>query len=191
MKDVGASLLVRGACPHDCPDTCAWVVRVENGRAVELKGDPDHPFTSGGLCAKVNHYLEDRVYNVDRLLHPLRRTGRKGASDFERVSWDEALDAIADRLKAVLAEDGAEAILPYSYVGTQGMVQGMSMDRRFFARLGASRLERTICGDNGQAGVAATIGIDAGIDPEDLAHARFIIVWGTNKIGRASCRERV
>ncbi|MGQ0668846.1 MAG: molybdopterin-containing oxidoreductase family protein [Actinomycetota bacterium] len=180
--DADLPLLVRGACPHDCPDTCAWTVGVRDGVAVELRGDPDHPFTGGGLCAKVNHYLEDRVYNPDRLLYPLRRAGPKGSGELERVSWDEALEDIAARLKGIVAEDGAEAILPYSYMGTQGMVQGMAMDGRFFARLEASRLERTICGDNGQAGVAATIGIDAGIDPEDIQHARLIIIWGTNTV---------
>jgi anaerobic selenocysteine-containing dehydrogenase len=177
-----APLLVRGACAHDCPDTCAWIVAVRDGVAVELRGDPEHPFTHGGLCAKVNHYLEDRVYNSDRVLYPLRRTGPKGGTDFQRVSWPEALDDIAGRLKAIIDEYGAEAVLPYSYMGTQGMVQGMALDRRFFARLGASRLERTICGDNGQAGTAATIGIDAGIDPEDIVHARFIVIWGTNTV---------
>jgi anaerobic selenocysteine-containing dehydrogenase len=177
-----SSTLVRGACPHDCPDTCAWTVRLHNGVAVELRGDPDHPFTAGGLCAKVNRYLEDRVYNPERLLYPMRRTGPKGKGRFVRVAWDEALEDIARTLKRIIAEDGAEAILPYSYMGTQGMVQGMAMDGRFFARVGASRLERTICGDNGQAGMAATIGIDAGIDPEDIVHARFIVIWGTNTV---------
>ncbi len=175
-------LLARGGCPHDCPDTCAWTVRVEDGVAVEFRGDPDHPFTGGGLCAKVNHFLEDRVYNPDRLLHPLRRTGPKGSGEHQRVSWDDALEDIAARLKAIIAEDGSEAVLPYSYMGTQGMVQGMAMDGRFFARLGATRLDRTICGDNGQAGVAATIGIDAGIDPEEIVHARLILIWGTNTV---------
>lgn len=175
-------LLVRGACPHDCPDTCAWSVRVEGGVAVELIPDPDHPFTAGGLCAKVNRYIEDRTYNSDRILYPLRLSGPKGSGTYERVSWDEALEGIATRLKDVLAEFGSEAILPYSYMGTQGMVQGMAMDGRFFARLGASRLDRTVCGDNGQAGFKGTIGIDAGIDPESVVHSRFIILWGTNTV---------
>jgi anaerobic selenocysteine-containing dehydrogenase len=175
-------LLVRGACWHDCPDTCAWQVRVEEGRAVELIADAEHPFTSGGLCAKVNRFLEDRVYNPDRILSPLRRIGAKGSGSFEQVSWDDALADIGTRLKGVIARHGAEAIMPYSYMGTQGLVHGMGMHERFFARLGATRLERTICGDNGQAGYAATIGVDAGIDPEDLEHARYIILWGTNTV---------
>lgn len=175
-------LLVRGACPHDCPDTCAWSVRVEDGAAVELIPDPDHPFTAGGLCAKVNRYIEDRTYNPDRILYPLRRSGPKGSGVFERVTWDVAIDGIAAKLKSVIEGLGPEAVLPYSYMGTQGMVQGMAMDGRFFARLGASRLDRTVCGDNGQAGFKGTIGIDAGIDPESVVHSRFVILWGTNTV---------
>lgn len=174
--------VVRGACHHDCPDTCAWQVTVEDGVATKLVGDPEHPFTHGGLCAKVNGFLADRVYSPDRLLWPLRRTGAKGSAAFARVSWDEALEDIARRLGAIVGDSGAEAILPYSYIGTQGMVQGMAMDARFFARLGASRLERTVCGNNGQAGLAATIGVDAGIDPEDIEHSRLVILWGTNTV---------
>ena len=174
--------IVRGACWHDCPDTCSWRIRVEDGRAVELRGDPDHPFTSGGLCAKVNSYLEDRLYSPDRVLHPLRRTGAKGAGEFERVSWDEALDDIASRLRQVIDESGSEAVMPYSYMGTQGMVNGMGMDRRFFALIGATRLERAICGDSGQAGYTATMGTYMGIDPEEIVHARLILLWGTNTV---------
>jgi len=175
--------VVRGACPHDCPDTCAWEVSVgRDGRATRLVGDKRHPLTRGGLCAKVNSYLEDRVYSPDRLLHPLRRVGTKGAGEFERISWDVALGKIGERWRAIIAAHGADAILPYSYMGTQGMVHGMAMDSRFFVRLGAARLERTICGDNGQAGVAATLGTDTGFDPEDLEHSRLILLWGTNTV---------
>jgi anaerobic selenocysteine-containing dehydrogenase len=174
---------IRGACPHDCPDTCAWEVSVDGqGRATKLVGDKRHPLTRGGLCAKVNSYLEDRVYSPDRLLHPLRRVGPKGSGQFERISWDAALAEIGTRWREIIAESGAEAILPYSYMGTQGMVHGMSMDSRFFAHLGAARLERTICGDNGQAGVAATLGTDTGFDPEDLEHSRLLLLWGTNTV---------
>jgi anaerobic selenocysteine-containing dehydrogenase len=179
---VGQDGTYRGACQHDCPDTCAWTIRVEDGRAVELRGDPDHPLTAGGLCSKVNHYLEDRLYNPDRVLHPLRRTGPKGSGEFERISWDDALDTVAGTIRRVVGESGSEAVLPYSYMGTQGMVQGMAMDARFFARLGATRLDRTICGDNGQAGYAATLGTDAGIDPEDIVHSRLILIWGSNTV---------
>ena len=140
--------VIRGACPHDCPDTCAWEVTVRDGVAEKLVGVKEHPFTRGGLCAKVSHFLE-RTYSPDRLRHPLIRTGAKGEGAFERVSWDEALAHIAERLGAIVAEHGGEAVLPYSFAGTQGLVQGASMDRRFFARLGACRLERTICGAGG------------------------------------------
>jgi anaerobic selenocysteine-containing dehydrogenase len=176
-----ARSVIRGACPHDCPDTCAWLVTVEDGRAVKLAGDPEHPYTRGGLCAKVNHYL-DRVYSLDRLLHPLRRVGPKGSGQFERVGWETALDEIAGRLRDIVATDGPAAVLPYSYMGTQGLIQGSSMDRRFFARLGATRLERDICGSAGGSGIYATNGSSVGILPEDIVHSRFIILWGTNTI---------
>jgi len=172
---------VWGACPHDCPDTCAWQVTVRDAVAVDLRGDPHHPFTRGGLCAKVNHYLE-RVYSPHRLLHPLKRSGPKGAATFQQVSWDEALDGIAAQLKAIIESAGPAAILPYSYMGTQGIVQGASLDRRFFARLGATRLERAICGSTATAGLVATQGTPTGMLPEDLQHARFIVLWGTNTI---------
>lgn len=172
---------IPGTCPHDCPDRCAWLVTVEGERAVALAGDPSHPFTRGGLCAKVNHYVE-RVYSPDRLLYPLRRTGPKGSGAFERVSWDEALDGIATRLNQIIAEDGATAILPYSFAGTQGMIQSGGIATRFFSRLGATRLERAMCASTGGAGIEATMGTTNGMLPEDLVHSRFIILWGTNTI---------
>ncbi|MDQ3225762.1 MAG: molybdopterin oxidoreductase family protein [Chloroflexota bacterium] len=173
--------VVRGACPHDCPDTCAWLVTVEDGVAVKLVGDPDHPITRGGLCAKVNPYLE-RVYSPERVLYPLRRVGKKGEGHFARVSWDEALSGIAARLRDTIAHDGPAAILPFSYLGTMGLIQGSSLDRRFFARLGATRLERSVCGGAGSAGVSAVNGTALGMLPHDLEHSRFIIVWGGNPI---------
>src|SRR5512134_404739 len=118
-------------CPHDCPDTCVMRVEVEDGKAVTLTGDPDHRFTQGFLCAKVNHYL-DRVYSPDRILHPLRRVGRKGEGRFERITWDQALDEVADRFRAVIAAHGPEAILPYPYAGNMGLLAFGSKDRRFF-----------------------------------------------------------
>jgi anaerobic selenocysteine-containing dehydrogenase len=172
---------IRGACPHDCPDRCAWVVTLEGERAIKLVGDPDHPFTHGTLCAKVNHYL-DRVYSPDRLLYPLRRVGPKGAGEFERVSWDEALDDIATRLRRIIAEYGPSAILPYSFSGTQGQIQSNALSGRFFNRLGATRLERGVCGAAGSAGVEATLGSTVGMLPEDLALSRFIVLWGTNTV---------
>ena len=169
---------VRGACPHDCPDTCSWRITVADGRAAKLVGDPDHPFTRGGLCAKVNSYLEDRVYNPERILYPMRRVD----GTLERCNWEDAIHGIAERLRSIIDEHGAEAILPYSYMGSQGMVQGMSMHARFFSALGAARLERTVCGDNGATGLAAANGTFAGIDPELIEHSRLIVLWGTNTI---------
>jgi anaerobic selenocysteine-containing dehydrogenase len=166
-------------CPHDCPDTCVMTVTVENGRATALGGDADHPFTQGFLCAKVNHYLE-RVYSPDRIRHPLRRTGKKGDGNFARISWDEALDEIAARFKAIAAEHGAESILPYSYAGNMGLLSYGSMDRRFFHAIGASLLDRTICSSAGTAGLWASLGASLGFDPEAVVHARFIVAWGAN-----------
>lgn len=174
-------VVVRGACPHDCPDTCAWTVTVENGRAVKLAGDPAHPVTRGGLCAKVNPFLE-RVYSPDRVLHPLRRVGPKGSGRFERASWDEALDAIAGRLGDIAATHGPTAVLPFSYLGTMGLIQCHSVEARFFAHLGASRLERAVCGSAGGSGIEAAIGTTTGMLPGDIAHSRYIILWGTNTV---------
>jgi len=138
-------------CALDCPDTCALVVTIDNGRASKLRGDPAHPVTRGFLCGKVAQYLQHE-YSPARLLYPLRRAGAKGEGRFERISWDEALDTIALRLRSVADEFGPEAILPYSYAGTMGLLNGEGMDRRFFHRLGASRLDRTICSSAGQEG---------------------------------------
>ncbi len=174
--------VVRGACPHDCPDTCALLVTVENGRAVELRGAPDHPPTAGVLCTKVAHYLE-RTYSPERVLHPMKRVGRKGEGRFERITWDEALDTIAARYSEIVASpDGPQAILPYSYAGTMGLLQYGSMDRRFFHRLGASLLDRTICSTAGKAGWIATIGAAMGTDVEQFEQSRLILIWGSNPI---------
>lgn len=176
-----SQVTVKGGCAHDCPDTCAWEVEVENGRAVRLAGLRDHPYTAGALCAKVDRYL-DRVYSPERVLYPLRRVGPKGEGRFERTSWEKALAEIADRLRRLLKEEGGEAVLPYSYAGNMGLVQYASMDRRFFARLGASRLARTICGDTANAGISAALGTTTGALPQDLEHSRFIVLWGTNTV---------
>ncbi|HVD76879.1 MAG TPA: molybdopterin-dependent oxidoreductase, partial [Vicinamibacteria bacterium] len=166
-------------CPHDCPDTCVMTVDVEDGRAVAVGGDPDHRFTQGFLCAKVNHYLE-RVYSPDRILQPLKRTGKKGEGKFAPIGWDEALDEIASRFRQVVAEHGPQAILPYSYAGNMGLLSYGSMDRRFFNALGASLLDRTICASAGAAGLKATVGKSMGFDPEAVVNARFIVAWGAN-----------
>ncbi|MEP7105290.1 MAG: molybdopterin-dependent oxidoreductase, partial [Chloroflexota bacterium] len=176
-----ATTVVKGGCAHDCPDSCAWVATVEDGRAVDLRGNPDHPFTRGGLCAKVERYL-DRVYSPDRLLHPLRRIGHKGDASFERISWDQALAEIAERLQAVIDAHGAEAILPYSFAGNMGLIQSRSLDRRLWAAVGASRLARTVCGGTANAGIAAVLGSTLGALPEHLRHSRTIVLWGTNTL---------
>ncbi len=176
--------IVRAACPHDCPDTCAMLVTVrrENGRrlAVKIAGDPEHPTTRGALCTKVSRYLE-RTYHPERLLHPLKRIGRKGEGRFVRVGWDEALDDIAARLKSIAAVD-PQRIVPYSYAGTMGLVQGEAMALRFFHRLGASLLDRTICATAGAEALAYTIGTRTGPAMEAFADAKLVILWGTNAI---------
>ncbi|MFN3984912.1 MAG: molybdopterin-dependent oxidoreductase [Rhodocyclaceae bacterium] len=172
--------IVRAACPHDCPDTCAMEVTVRDGRAIRIRGAADHPFTNGALCTKVAHYLE-RVYSDQRLQYPMKRVGRKGEGRFQRIDWDEALDTIARRYAEIAAVD-PRAILPYNYGGTLGFVQGSSMDMRFFNRLGASRLERTICASAGAAGWKATVGASVGMDPEAIVDARLILIWGGNPV---------
>jgi anaerobic selenocysteine-containing dehydrogenase len=172
--------IVRAACPHDCPDTCAMLVTVENGVAVKIEGASDHPTTQGVLCTKVARYLE-RTYSPDRLLYPMRRVGKKGEGKFARISWDEALATITAKLQEI-ARDDPQAILPYSYCGTMGYVQSSSMDRRFFHRLGASLLDRTICSTAGGVGYRATIGASIGTDMEQFQNARLILIWGSNPI---------
>ena len=176
--------IVRAACPHDCPDTCAMLVTVrqEQGKRVAIKvaGDPTHPTTAGTLCTKVSRYLE-RTYHPDRLLHPLKRVGRKGEGRFERVSWDAAFGEIAARLQAIAAVD-PQRIVPYSYAGTMGIVQGEAMAHRFFHRLGASFLDRTICSTAGGEALNATLGTRDGTDIEQFQNAKLIVFWGTNAI---------
>jgi molybdopterin guanine dinucleotide-containing S/N-oxide reductase-like protein len=176
--------VVHAACPHDCPDACGVLITVQDGRATKIQGDPAHPVTQGFLCAKVTKYL-DRVYSPDRVLYPMRRVAAKGAGqrngqDFVRISWDEALDEVASRLKSVAAEYGPETILPYSYGGTLGVLNGGSMDRRFFHRLGASQLERAICSAAGEAGLKSVIGVKMGTEPEQFRDSRYIIAWASN-----------
>ncbi|SRR5579885_337931 len=171
--------LRHSVCALDCPDCCSLVVNVENGRATRLRGNPDHPVTRGFLCGKVAQYLE-REYSPQRLLYPLRRAGKKGEGRFERISWDDALDAIAENLTRIAREFGPEAILPYSYAGTMGMLNGSGMDRRFFHRLGASRLDRTICSSAGSAALTATQGVRYGTEPEQFRFSKFILAWAGN-----------
>ncbi|SCC95669.1 putative oxidoreductase YoaE [Thiomonas sp. X19] len=179
-SDTYSDTIVRAACPHDCPDTCALLVTVRDGVAVSVRGDPDHPTTHGALCTKVSRYTE-RTYHPGRLLRPMRRIGPKGSGQFEPVSWDVALDDIAARLKAIAARE-PQAILPYSYGGTLGFVQGESMAARFFHKLGASLLDRTICSTAGEAGLKTVIGGKLGLDVEQFEHSKLILIWGSNSI---------
>src|SRR6185312_14816141 len=180
--DARARVEVRGACPHDCPDTCATVVTVEHGRAIAIRGADDHPPTGGTLCTKVARYLE-RTYSPDRVLFPMKRVGPKGRGAFTRIDWDEAIATIAARFADIAASpEGPEAILPYSYCGTMGLVQSSSMDRRFFHRLGASLLDRTICATAGKAGWVSVIGAAIGMDVEAYVDSRLILIWGSNPI---------
>ena len=172
--------VVRAACPHDCPDTCAMRVTVQGGRVVRIQGDAEHPTTHGALCTKVSRYAE-RSYHPERVLQPLRRVGPKGAGRFEPVGWDEALDDIARRLRQIAARD-PQAVLPYSYAGTMGLLQGESMAARFFHKLGASRLDRTICSSAGGEALAATYGGKVGMHVEHYAESRLILIWGSNSI---------
>jgi anaerobic selenocysteine-containing dehydrogenase len=192
-----AKKVVHAACPHDCPDACGVLITVEDRRATKIVGDPGHPFTQGFLCAKVAKYL-DRVYAPDRVLYPMRRITAKGPvtqarsfapgrvkdpallGTWRRISWDEALGEIASRFRAIAGEFGSEAILPYSYGGTLGAINGASMDRRFFRRLGASQLERTICSSAGEAAIESVMGIKLGTEPDQLIHSRYIIAWASN-----------
>jgi len=166
-------------CPLDCPDACSVLVQVEDGRAIKLRGDPGHAVTRGFLCGKVAQYLE-RQYHPDRLLYPQKRIGAKGEGRFTRITWEEALDTIAQRLHAATREHGSESILPYSYQGTMGLLNSAGMDHRFFHRLGASRLDRTICATAGAAALNATLGYRYGTEPEQFANARLIVAWGAN-----------
>jgi anaerobic selenocysteine-containing dehydrogenase len=177
-----STTVVRGTCPHDCPDTCAMLVTVEDGRAVRVAGDPDHPYTNGFLCTKVNRYVE-RTYHDERLRQPMKRVGAKGRGEFRPISWEEAIDEIAERLGAIAgSSDGPQAILPYSYAGTMGMLQGSSMDRRFFHKLGASKLDRTICSMAGTVGMRMTVGANIGADVEGLPESDLVLLWGTNTL---------
>ncbi len=172
--------MVNAVCPHDCPDTCALRITVEAGRVVRLQGDPEHLPTHGALCTKVSRYAE-RSYHPERVLTPLRRVGAKGRGQFEPVGWDQALDDIARRLQAIAARD-PQAILPYSYAGTMGLVQGDGMAARFFHKLGASLLDRTICSSAGGEALLATYGGKVGMHVEHFARSKLIVIWGSNSI---------
>src|SRR6202140_4489015 len=181
--------VVHAACPHDCPDACGVLITVEDGIATGIQGDPAHPVTRGFLCAKVAKYL-DRVYSPERVLYPMRRVGPKGpratgegaraTQAWQRITWDEAVDEITSRFKNIVAQFGREAILPFSFGGTLGMLNSASMDRRFFHRLGASQLARNICSAAGEAGLKSVLGGKLGTEPEQFRHSKYIIAWASN-----------
>ena len=170
-----------GGCPHDCPDTCSMVYEVEDGKLKSVKGNPDHPMTRGGLCVKLKDY-EKRHYHPDRVLYPQRRIGPKGSMQFERITWDEALDEITTKWKAIIDEHGPQAIMPNSYLGNQGLVHGLNGGDSFFARLGATVTERTFCGEGSATAWLLTVGPTAGVDPESFIHSKYIIVWACNSV---------
>ncbi|MBE7468298.1 MAG: molybdopterin oxidoreductase family protein [Anaerolineae bacterium] len=175
---------IHGACPHDCPDTCGIITEVEDGRAVNFYADPEHPITEGWLCAKVRPYLE-RVYHPDRLQYPLRRVGPKGSGQWARITWAEAISEIASRWQEIIAQYGAAAILPYSYSGTLGLVQMTVTSSRLWNRLGASQLQRSICGAAAEYAVEATLGARHSQPYEDVAHSKLVIIWGHNPVSTA------
>lgn len=170
-----------GGCPHDCPDTCSMIFEVENGKLVSVKGNPDHPMTRGGLCVKLRDY-EKRHYHPERLLYPMKRVGPKGSKQFERISWDEALDTIVGRWQALIEEYGPHAILPASYLGNQGLVHGLNGGDAFFNRLGATVCERTYCGEGSCTAWLLTVGPTAGVDPESFIHSKYIVIWACNSV---------
>lgn len=176
---------VVGACPHDCPDTCSILTTVEDGKAIAVRGNPDHPFTKGRLCVKVNNYQE-RVYSDQRLLYPMKRSGPKGSGQFTRITWDEAMTEIATRWKAIIAESGPEAILPYSYLGTQGVINGLNVGDPLFNKLGATVSERTFCDSGSCTAYMMTIGHTPGVDPESFVHSKYIILWACNTLSTNS-----
>lgn len=180
-----ARTTVVGACPHDCPDTCSILTTVEDGKAIAVRGNPDHPFTRGRLCVKVNNY-EERVYSDKRLLYPLRRVGPKGSKQFQRISWAEAIETIAKRWKSIIATDGAQAILPYSYLGTQGIINGLNVGDPLFNKLGATVSERTFCDSGSCTAYMMTIGPTPGVDPESFVHSKYILLWACNTLGTNS-----
>lgn len=171
--------IVRGACPHDCPDTCAMLYHVEDGKLVDVQGDPNHPMTRGGLCVKVKNFHEHH-YQPDRLLYPMRRVGAKGSGEFERITWDEALAEIKTRWTEIIDTHGAQAIMPHAYLGHQGVLNGLTSGDAFFNRLGATVAEKTYCESGSSTAWHMTVGGTGGLDVESMAYSKYIIVWGMN-----------
>jgi anaerobic selenocysteine-containing dehydrogenase len=181
MNDQPARTEFFGGCPHDCPDTCAMIYEVEDGKLVEVRGNKDHPMTRGGLCVKLKDY-HDHHYNPDRVLYPLRRVGPKGSRQFARISWDEAIAEITQRWKQIIAEYGSQAIMPYSYLGNEGLVQGLTSGDAFFNRLGSTVNEKTFCASGSSTAWLLTVGPTGGVDPESFVHSRYIVIWACNSI---------
>jgi anaerobic selenocysteine-containing dehydrogenase len=171
----------KSVCPLDCPDQCGLLLHKEDGKVVKVEGDPEHPVTKGNICNKVRNMAE-RIYDENRLKYPMKRVGAKGEGKFERISWDEAIETITSKWKALIQTEGPESILPYSFYGNMGLLNAEGMDRRFFHRMGASQLERSICNSAGSAGYRYTMGGSYGIDPEDTIHSKLIIFWGINAV---------
>jgi anaerobic selenocysteine-containing dehydrogenase len=170
-----------GGCPHDCPDTCAMIYEVEDGRLIEVRGNKEHPMTRGGLCVKLKDY-HDHHYNPDRVLYPLRRLGPKGSRQFARISWDEAIAETTARFKEIIAKYGSQAIMPYSYLGNEGLVQGLTAGDAFFNRLGSTVNEKTFCASGSSTAWLLTVGPTGGVDPESFVHSRYIVIWACNSI---------
>jgi len=170
-----------GGCPHDCPDTCSMVYTVKDDKLISVTGNKEHPMTRGGLCVKLKDY-EKRHYHPDRLLYPMKRTGPKGSKQFERITWDEALDTIVSKWQAIIQESGPRAIMPASYLGNQGLVHGLNGGDAFFNRLGATVTERTFCGEGSCTAWLLTVGPTAGVDPESFIHSKYIVIWACNSV---------
>ncbi|MBA2350281.1 MAG: molybdopterin-dependent oxidoreductase, partial [Burkholderiales bacterium] len=170
-----------GGCPHDCPDTCGMLYDVKDGRLLDVRGNPDHPYTRGGLCVKLKDF-QDHHYNAERVLYPLKRKGPKGSRQFVRITWDQALAEIKKRWTEIIAQYGPQAILPYSYLGNQGIVQGLNVGDPFFNKLGATVCERTFCGSGSSTAYLLTVGPTGGVDPESFVHSRYIIIWACNTL---------
>ena len=180
MDDV-KSKFTYGACPHDCPDTCAMVYEVEDNKLISVKGNKEHPMTRGTLCVKVKDY-EKRHYHPDRIHYPMKRVGKKGKGEFERITWDEAIETITSKWKKIIDENGPQAIVPYSYLGNQGLVHGLNGGDSFFNRMGATVTERTFCGEGSCTAWLTTIGPTAGVDPESYIHSKYIVIWACNSV---------
>ena len=180
-SDANAAKTVNGACCLDCPDSCSWQVTVENNKVTDFKAPAEHPFTAGKLCDKMANYPTDVTYSPKRLLKPLKRIGKKGEGKFEEITWEKAIAEISTQLQTIIKEKGGEAILPFSYGGNEGKVQINAGDN-FFTHIGATQLERSICGGAVEAGITATNGQTTGVLPEDIIHGQYIVLWGTNPV---------